>query len=93
MDIKIALADSFLRWYAIKAFERDKKVPEELNLDRDLKARLEQHIVGCEKELDDDAESIITNRILALPVFAVIMFCIYAVAMGASVADGGAGRR
>ena len=120
------VADGYLRWYAIKIFERDEKVLEELNLSADLKAHLEQHIADCEKELDDDAESIITNqrysyingvvskavrkkavkgslsvsdkidqvvtnRVLALPIFAVIMFCIYAIAMGTSVADGGVG--
>ena len=106
-----------LRWYAIKVFERDERVLEELSLSGDLRARLEKHIAECEKELDDDAESIITNqryayigsvaagtvqkktagqslsasdridrivtnRILALPIFAAVMFCIYAVAMG-----------
>ena len=106
-----------LRWYAIKVFERDERVLEELSLSGDLRARLERHIAECEKELDDDAESIITNqryayigsvaagtvqkktagqslsasdridrivtnRILALPIFAAVMFCIYAVAMG-----------
>ncbi len=111
------VAEGYLRWYAIKIFERDEKVLEELGLDGHLKAHLEQHIADCEKELDDDAESIITNqryayingvvtkavrkkaakhslsvsdridqivtnRILALPIFAVIMFCIYAIAMG-----------
>ena len=125
-SIQGKVADSYLRWYAIKIFERDEKVLEELNLASDLKAHLEEHIADCERELDDDAESIITNqrysyingvvtkavrkkaakgslsvsdkidqivtnRILALPIFAVIMFCIYAVAMGTSVADGGVG--
>ncbi|WP_295738457.1 ferrous iron transport protein B [uncultured Oscillibacter sp.] len=125
-SIQGKVADGYLRWYAIKIFERDEKVLEELDLSADLKAHLEQHIADCEKELDDDAESIITNqrysyinsvvtkavkkkaakgslsvsdkidqivtnRILALPIFAVIMFCIYAIAMGASVADGGVG--
>ncbi|MEY8389334.1 ferrous iron transport protein B [Oscillospiraceae bacterium 38-13] len=125
-SIQGKVAEGYLRWYAIKIFERDQKVMEELSLDPDLKAHLEQHISDCEKELDDDAESIITNqrysyinsvvtkavkkkaakgslsvsdkidqivtnRILALPIFAVIMFCIYAIAMGASVADGGVG--
>ena len=120
------VAAGYLRWYAIKIFERDEKVLEELNLPSELKAHLEEHIADCERELDDDAESIITNqryayissvvtkavkkkavkgslsvsdkidqivtnRILALPVFAVIMFCIYAIAMGTSVADGGVG--
>ena len=109
--------DRYLRWYAIKVFERDDKVMESLNLTAELKAHLEQHIVDCEKELDDDAESIITNqryayintvvtkavhkkaaahsmttsdkidrvvtnRILALPIFAVVMFAVYWIAMG-----------
>ncbi len=120
-SIQGRVADGYLRWYAIKIFERDEKVLEELNLDHDLKAHLEQHIADCEKELDDDAESIITNqrysyingvvaravrkkavkgslsvsdkidrivtnRLLALPIFAVIMFCIYSIAMGTSPA-------
>ena len=107
----------YLRWYAIKLFERDEKVLEELALERDLAAHLESHIADCEKELEDDAESIITNqryayinavvtkavkkksvpgslsvsdridrivtnRILALPIFAGVMFLIYAIAMG-----------
>ncbi len=107
----------YLRWYAIKVFERDEKVLEEMQLDSALSAHLEEHILDCEQELDDDAESIITNqrysyisaavakavkkkaarhslsvsdkidqvvtnRVLALPVFALIMLGIYAVAMG-----------
>ena len=107
----------YLRWYAIKVFERDEKVLESLQLDDTLAQHLEQHILDCEQELDDDAESIITNqryayisrvvakavkkkavagslsvsdqidrivtnRILALPIFACVMFCIYAIAMG-----------
>ena len=106
-----------LRWYAIKVFERDEKVLAELNLDAGLKKHLEEHIQDCEKELDDDAESIITNqryayinkvvekavkkkaalhslstsdkidkivtnRILALPIFAVVMVVVYWIAMG-----------
>ena len=109
--------DRYLRWYAIKVFERDDKVMEGLHLTAELKAHLEQHIADCEKELDDDAESIITNqryayintvvtkavhkkaaahsmstsdkidrvvtnRILALPIFAVVMFAVYWIAMG-----------
>ncbi|HJB70185.1 MAG TPA: ferrous iron transport protein B [Candidatus Flavonifractor avistercoris] len=109
--------DRYLRWYAIKVFERDDKVMAQLNLTGELKAHLEQHIADCEKELDDDAESIITNqryayintvvtkavhkkaaahsmstsdkidrvvtnRILALPIFAVVMFAVYWIAMG-----------
>ena len=107
----------YLRWYAIKVFERDDKVMAELDLDQSMKDHLEDHILDCEKELDDDAESIITNqryayissvvgrsvqkrranhslstsdkidrivtnRLLALPIFAAIMFFIYAIAMG-----------
>ena len=107
----------YLRWYAIKIFERDEKVLEELQLGKDLAEHLEAHIADCEAELDDDAESIITNqryayissvvgravrkkapkgslsvsdkidrivtnRILALPIFAAVMFLIYAIAMG-----------
>ena len=118
--------EGYLRWYAIKLFERDEKVLEEMRLDEELAKHLEAHIADCEKELDDDAESIITNqryayisgvvgkavkkkaprgslsvsdkidrivtnRVLALPIFAVIMFCIYSIAMGTSVADGGVG--
>ena len=109
--------DGYLRWYAIKVFERDEKVLESLQLDDTLAQHLEQHILDCEQELDDDAESIltnqryayisrvvakavkkkavagslsvsdqidriVTNRILALPIFACVMFCIYAIAMG-----------
>ena len=109
--------DRYLRWYAIKVFERDDKVMEGLQLTAELKAHLEQHIADCEKELDDDAESIITNqryayisslvskavkkagakhrlstsdkvdqivtnRILALPIFAAVMFVVYWIAMG-----------
>lgn len=104
--------DKNLRWYAIKVFERDEKILEELGLEKELLDHLEQHILDCEHELDDDAESIITNqrysyinevvnkavkkkaekhslsrsdkidkvvtnRILALPIFAVIMFLVY----------------
>ena len=109
--------ERYLRWYAIKVFERDSKVLESLKLDAALLAHLEEHIADCEKELDDDAESIITNqrytyingvvtkavkkkrakhslsvsdkidrivtnRVLALPIFVVVMFLIYAIAMG-----------
>ena len=99
------------RWYAIKIFERDSKVLEKLGIDSQRMAHIESDIVSCEREMDDDAESIITNerylhvarvlngnytkkridhstvsdkidkvvtnRFLALPIFAVIMhFCI-----------------
>ena len=100
------------RWFAVKLFERDAKATEQLHLSADLQAHIEQHIKDCEKEMDDDAESIITNqrytyiqklvadsvvkkrtkaqmttsdkidrivtnRILALPIFAVIMWAVY----------------
>ena len=118
--------DRFLRWYAVKLFERDDKVHAELNLNKELLDHIDAHIADCEKEMDDDAESIITNqryayingvvdkavkkkprtenltasdkidrfvtnRILALPIFAAIMWLMYAIAMGTSVADGGIG--
>ena len=54
--------DRYLRWYAIKVFERDEKVLEQLSLSPELKKHLELHIADCERELDDDAESIITNQ-------------------------------
>ena len=118
--------DRFLRWYAVKLFERDDKVQAELNLNKELLDHIDAHITDCEKEMDDDAESIITNqryayingvvdkavkkkprtenltvsdkvdqfvtnRILALPIFALIMWLMYAIAMGTSIADGGIG--
>ena len=49
-------------WYAVKVFERDDKVLESLNIPEDVKAHIEQDIEAAEKELDDDAESIITNE-------------------------------
>ena len=50
------------RWYAIKIFERDEKVMSQLNLSPSVLAHIEEDIVSAEKELDDDAESIITNE-------------------------------
>ena len=108
---------NYLRWYAIKLFERDERVREEVALGKEMLQHLEKHIVDCEEEMDDDAESIIadqrykyietvmkravvkkapkhammlsdkidsivTNRVLALPIFAGIMFLMYAIAMG-----------
>ena len=61
-SIQGKVSDRNLRWYAIKVFERDEKVLAELKLGDALKAHLEQHIVDCEKEMEDDAESIITNQ-------------------------------
>ena len=53
---------SMERWYAIKLFERDAKVQESLKLDMQLLAHIEKDIVSCEKEMDDDSESIITGE-------------------------------
>ena len=50
------------RWYAIKIFERDAKVLEQLNIPADKMAHIERDIQAAEEELDDDAESIITNE-------------------------------
>ena len=50
------------RWYAIKIFERDSKALNELNIPKDTMAHIETDIAAAEKELDDDAESIITNE-------------------------------
>ena len=52
----------YLRWDAIKLFERDEQVLEDLQLSPQLTAHLEEHIKDCETEMDDDAESIITNQ-------------------------------
>ena len=117
------LSEERQRWYAIKLFERDEKVMEALNLPAETLAHIEKDIQAAEKELEDDAESIITNeryiyigevikacykkkkagslsisdkidkivtnRILALPIFIVVMFLVYALSMGTSIADGG----
>ena len=103
------------RWYAIKIFERDGRILEELKLDKAAREHIEADIQAAEKELDDDAESIITNerylyigevirgcyrkksagklstsdkidrivtnRWLGLPIFAVVMFLVYYIAM------------
>lgn len=108
------------RWYAIKIFERDGKVLEQLKLDSDVLSHIEEDIAAVEKELDDDAESIITNeryvfigqmlkscykkknvgklsnsdkidkivtnRILALPIFVAVMFLVYWISIG-SIGD------
>ncbi len=50
------------RWYAVKVFERDEKVLAELNIPESVKSHIETDIQAAEKELDDDAESIITNE-------------------------------
>ncbi len=50
------------RWYAIKLFERDEKVMEQMDLDKTVLSHIEADIEAAEKEIDDDAESIITNE-------------------------------
>ncbi len=103
------------RWYAVKIFERDEKVLEQLNISPETLAHIEEDVKAAETELDDDAESIITNeryiyiaevikacykkkaekkltksdkidkivtnRWLGLPIFAVVMFLVYYIAM------------
>nr|WP_300167703.1 ferrous iron transporter B [uncultured Flavonifractor sp.] len=118
-SIASLVEERYLRWYAIKVFERDEKVLAALHLSGELKEHLEAHIADCERELDDDAESIITNqryayissvvdkavkkkrsvhamstsdkidrvvtnRILALPIFVAVMILVYSIAMGGS---------
>lgn len=56
------MPDEQQRWYAIKIFERDSKVLEQLALDKKVIEHIETDIAAAEKELDDDAESIITNE-------------------------------
>ena len=50
------------RWYAIKIFERDDKVMESLKIDKTVLSHIEADIKAAEKEMDDDAESVITNE-------------------------------
>ena len=103
------------RWYAVKIFERDDKVLAKMNIPAETLSHIEEDIKAAEKELDDDAESIITNeryvyiaeiikacykkkktgqlsasdkidkivtnRWLGLPIFAVVMFLVYWIAM------------
>ena len=57
-----AMPEERQRWYAVKVFERDDKVLESLNIPEDVRAHIEKDIEAAEKELDDDAESIITNE-------------------------------
>lgn len=50
------------RWYAVKIFERDEKVVESLRISKEMISHIEKDIQAAENELDDDAESIITNE-------------------------------
>ena len=56
------VAPHLARWYAIKLFERDEKVAAELRLPQGIGKAIEETIRSCEQEMDDDAESIITNQ-------------------------------
>lgn len=56
------MSEEMQRWYAIKIFERDEKALEKLNLPENIMKHMEQDIQAVEKEMDDDAESIITNE-------------------------------
>ncbi len=60
--IQDMVPQGLIRWYAIKLFERDSKVIEDLNFPKEVTDHIEQHIVDCENEMDDDSESIITNQ-------------------------------
>ena len=57
-----AMPEERQRWFAVKVFERDDKVLESLSIPEDVRAHIEKDIEAAEKELDDDAESIITNE-------------------------------
>lgn len=57
-----SLPEEQQRWYAIKIFERDEKVLQQLNLPKETIDHIEKDIAAAEEELDDDAESIITNE-------------------------------
>lgn len=61
-SIQSVVPANAIRWYAIKLFERDEKVLSDINLEKSLVDHLNAHITDCEKALDDDAESIITNQ-------------------------------
>ena len=111
-SISDKVEEQFVRWYAIKVFERDQDATAALQLEPKVVSHLEGHIKDCEDELDDDAESIIinqrygyiakiignvmkkkhapgsmtvsdkidhivTNRVLALPIFFIIMTLVY----------------
>ena len=56
------VAEEQQRWYAIKIFERDEKVIEQLGMSEQVKTHIEKDICAAEKEMDDDSESIITNE-------------------------------
>ena len=74
------------RWYAIKLFERDDKVREQISLSEDVAAHIESDIQAVEKEMDDDAESIITNE-RYLYIASIIKGCCKKHAQSATVSD------
>ncbi len=110
------MSEEMQRWYSIKIFERDARVLDELALDPAVLKHIEADIAATERDLDDDAESIIinerynyitellrdclkkkslsresisdkidrvvTNRIAALPIFALVMFLVYFLSIG-----------
>jgi len=112
------------RWYAVKLFERDEKVLEQIKLSNSVQDQIETIIVKCETEFDDISESIITcerynyvgeivknsvkkkntsnmsasdkidsivtNRILALPIFALVMYLVYYISI-VTIGDMGTG--
>ena len=61
-SIENSVKSEYLRWYAIKLFERDEMVLKELSLEQEVLEHIEKHIRDCEEELDDDAESIIADQ-------------------------------
>ena len=61
-ELKGTVPENLLRWYAIKVFERDEKALESLSLNDAKRSAMESVIESCEKEYDDDSESIITNE-------------------------------
>ena len=61
-SIQDRVKKSAIRWYAIKVFERDEEIVKSIGLPDETLRHIDEHIRDCEKELDDDAESIITNQ-------------------------------
>ena len=61
-SIEDRVPGNYLRWFAIKLFERDERVQKELKLDEKMLSHLEKHIRDCEQEMDDDSESIIADQ-------------------------------
>lgn len=116
-QIENKVSEDNLRYYVIKVFERDEDTIKKLNISESDLEHMEGHIVDCEKEMDDESDSIITNqryeyianlmtavlnksakvgdltfsdkvdrvlthRMFALPLFVIIIFIVYSIAMG-----------